>query len=148
MKSTSRIHTAGTGSVSPKRGWKLKFPGAPFDCESLFIWKDYGYVVSKVFDNARAQDFPLSSQGDERAADARTRRDDENRIASHGRGHFRRRNVCLASWSKAGAYVYRIDGDVARVSNVEPTPHEAKGPAHRRLLLRARWAAGDERAAE
>ena len=33
--------TTGNGStVSPKRGWKLKFPNAPFDCESLFIWKD------------------------------------------------------------------------------------------------------------
>ena len=27
-------------TVSPRRGWTLKFPGAPFDCESLFIWKD------------------------------------------------------------------------------------------------------------
>src|SRR4029453_215669 len=49
--------TSGTGSMSPKRGWTLKFPGAPFDCESLFIWKDYGYVISKVFGNARAQVF-------------------------------------------------------------------------------------------
>src|SRR5213592_1406182 len=46
---------AGTGSIAPKRAWKLKFPGAPFDCESLFVWKDQGYVVSKVFDKAHAQ---------------------------------------------------------------------------------------------
>ena len=48
--------------VSPKRGWKLKFPAAPFDCESLFIWKDYGYVISKVFDNERAQVFRFLSK--------------------------------------------------------------------------------------
>jgi hypothetical protein len=48
---------AGTGSISPKRVWNLRFPRAPFDCESLFVWKDYGYVVSKVFNNARAQIF-------------------------------------------------------------------------------------------
>ena len=48
---------AASGSVSPKRAWKVKFPGAPFDCESLFVWKDQGYVVSKVFDKARAQIF-------------------------------------------------------------------------------------------
>jgi hypothetical protein len=35
----------------------LRFSGAPFDCESLFVWKDDGYVVSKVFNNARAQTF-------------------------------------------------------------------------------------------
>src|SRR5512132_3932738 len=48
---------AGAESVSPKRAWKLKFPQAPFDCESLFVWKDHGYVVSKVFDKAHAQIF-------------------------------------------------------------------------------------------
>src|SRR6476659_2670105 len=40
---------ATTGDVSPKRGWTLKFSNAPFDCESLFIWKGYGYAISKVF---------------------------------------------------------------------------------------------------
>src|SRR5207253_7048467 len=48
---------ARTGNVFPKHAWNLKFPKAPFDCESLFVWKDYGYVVSKVFDKARAQIF-------------------------------------------------------------------------------------------
>jgi hypothetical protein len=40
---------AGAERISPKRVWNLRFPRAPFDCESLFVWKDYGYVVSKVF---------------------------------------------------------------------------------------------------
>src|SRR5438874_8851455 len=48
---------AGAGVVSPKGAWKLKFPEAPFDCERLFVWKDQGYVISKVFDKARAQIF-------------------------------------------------------------------------------------------
>src|SRR5215211_2680144 len=48
---------AGTGFIASKRAWKLKFPGAPFDCESLFVWKDQGYIVSKVFGRARAQIF-------------------------------------------------------------------------------------------
>ena len=48
---------AGVGPVSPKREGQLKFPGAPFDCESLFVWKDQGYVVSKVFHGAPAQVF-------------------------------------------------------------------------------------------
>ncbi len=52
----------GAGSVSPERAWKLKFPQAPFDCESLFVWKDHGYVVSKVFDKARAQIFASHSR--------------------------------------------------------------------------------------
>ena len=107
--------TSGTGSISPKRGWTLKFPGAPFDCESLFIWKDYGYVISKVFDNSARTGFPFSSRKDERAAHARTRRDDENRIASYGRRHFRRREpawprfesggLCLSDRRRRGARI-------------------------------------------
>ena len=55
---------ADTRSVSPKCGWRLKYPGRPFDCESLFVWKGYGYVISKVFNNAPAQvfRFPLTDQ--------------------------------------------------------------------------------------
>ncbi|WCJ59756.1 hypothetical protein NXS98_01165 [Fontisphaera persica] len=43
------------------RSWRLRFPGAPFDCESLFIHEGYGYVISKVFNDAAAElyRFPL-----------------------------------------------------------------------------------------
>lgn len=41
--------------------WRLAFPGAPFDCESLFVHEGYGYVISKVFNDAPAElyRFPL-----------------------------------------------------------------------------------------
>jgi hypothetical protein len=48
---------AAAGSISPKRAWNLRFPQAPFDCESLFVWKEHGYVISKMFDKARARRF-------------------------------------------------------------------------------------------
>jgi hypothetical protein len=61
---------AGTKRIAQKRAWNLRFPEAPFDCESLFIWKDQGYVVSKVFNTALAQIFRFSSQGAQPAGDA------------------------------------------------------------------------------
>ena len=53
-----------TSSVEVKREWQLLFAKAPFDCESLFVWKDYGYIISKVFDDHRAEiyRFPLTEQ--------------------------------------------------------------------------------------
>ncbi len=27
--------------------WRMGYPDKPFDCESLFVWQDYGYVISK-----------------------------------------------------------------------------------------------------
>lgn len=50
--------------VQVTRSYHLRFPGKPFDCESLFIWKEYAYVISKVFDDAKAglYRFPLSAE--------------------------------------------------------------------------------------
>ena len=44
--------------------WRLTFPEKPFDCESLFVWKDVGYVISKQFDgrDAGLYRFPLTPQ--------------------------------------------------------------------------------------
>ena len=50
--------------VSVMRSYRLWFPKKPFDCEGLFIWKEYGYLVSKVFDDAKAglYRFPLNAE--------------------------------------------------------------------------------------
>ena len=110
---------AGAGSVSPKREWKLKFASAPFDCESLFIWKDYGYVISKVFDNASGQIFRFSLKDTNGpltlefvAATKITSPITGADISADGN--------LLGLVAKDGAYVFRIDGNVARVSEAKP----------------------------
>jgi hypothetical protein len=110
---------AGTEAVSPKRAWKLKFPGAPFDCESLFVWKDQGYVISKVFDKARAQifRFPLKETNEpltlELVATTKIKSPDTGAdISADG--------TLLGLVAKDGAYVFRIDGDFTRVTNANP----------------------------
>ena len=110
---------AGTGDVSPKHAWNLKFPKAPFDCESLFVWKDYGYVVSKVFDKARAQifRFPLKDTN----AALRLELVATTKIESPVTGaDISGDGTLLGLVAKNGAYVFRIDGDVARVINAKP----------------------------
>jgi hypothetical protein len=49
------------GAISAKNSWRLRFPKKPFDCESLFVWKNFGYVISKVFNDEHAAlyRFPL-----------------------------------------------------------------------------------------
>jgi hypothetical protein len=110
---------AKTGSVSPKRAWKLKFPGAPFDCESLFVWKDQGYVVSKVFDKARAQifRFPLKETNEPLTLELVA----TTKIKSPVTGaDISADGTLLGLVAKNGAYVFRIDGDVTRVSKANP----------------------------
>ena len=110
---------AGTGSIAPKRVWKLKFPGAPFDCESLFVWKDQGYVVSKVFDKAHAQifRFPLNETNESLTLELIA----TTKIQSPVTGaDISADGTLLGLVAKNGAYVFRIDGDVTRVINANP----------------------------
>lgn len=51
-------------SLPVTQTWRLTFPDKPFDCESLFVWKNTGYVVSKRLDGGLAglYRFPLEDQ--------------------------------------------------------------------------------------
>jgi len=110
---------AGTGFISPKREWKLKFPGAPFDCESLFVWKDDGYVVSKVFDKARAQifRFPLKETNRPLTLELVATTKIESPVTG---ADISADGTLLGLVAKDGAYVFRVDGDVTRVSKANP----------------------------
>ena len=48
-------------TLSPTKAWRLRFPDKPFDCESLVVRGDHGYVISKLFDGRSASlyRFPL-----------------------------------------------------------------------------------------
>ena len=110
---------AGGNRISPKRVWNLRFPGAPFDCESLFIWKDDGYVVSKVFNNTRAQifRFPLKEANRPLTLELVATTKIESPVTG---ADISADGARLGLVAKNGAYVFRIDGDVRRVSNANP----------------------------
>ena len=109
--------------ISPKRVWNLRFPGAPFDCESLFVWKDHGYVISKVFDNAPAQifRFPLKETNRPLTLELVATTKIESPVTG---ADISADETLLGLVAKNGAYVFRIDGDVARMSDA--TPHHTK----------------------
>jgi hypothetical protein len=110
---------ADTADVSPKRVWNLKFPQTPFDCESLFIWKDYGYVISKVFDKARAQifRFPLKDTNAPLTLELVATTKIESPVTG---ADISADGTLLGLVAKNGAYVFRIDGDVASVTKAKP----------------------------
>jgi len=110
---------AGAGVVSPKGAWKLKFPEAPFDCESLFVWKDQGYVISKVFDKARAQifRFPLKDANEPLTLELVATTKIESPVTG---ADISTDGTLLGLVAKNGAYVFRIDGDVTRVTKTKP----------------------------
>jgi len=107
------------GTAAVGRSWQLQYPAEPFDCEALFVWKDYGYLVSKVFNNERAciyrfaladsaRPVPLERVARLRVESPVTGAD----ISADGRQ--------LALVAKAGAYVFPIEGDPLRAGSLRP----------------------------
>ena len=107
------------GLTRVERTWNLRYPAAPFDCESLFVWEGYGYLISKVFDDERADIYRFSLTNDapfqtlevvaEVKIDSPVTGAD---ISPDGR--------LLAVVAKNGAYVFRINGDVAHAAKGKP----------------------------
>lgn len=114
---------AGAERISPKRVWNLRSPGAPFDCESLFIWKDDGYVVSKVFNNARAQIFRFPLKETNRPLILKLVATTKIKSPVTG-ADISADGTLFGVVAKNGAYVFPIDGDVTRINNA--TPHHTK----------------------
>jgi hypothetical protein len=106
-------------TVRPRRSWRLRFPKAPFDCESLFVWKGHGYVVSKVFDDARAHiyRFPLEDVKGPVTLELVAKTKIESPVTG---ATISPDGKLLAMVAKSAAFVYKIDGDVATVSKTKP----------------------------
>ena len=112
--------------VRVKRSWRLRFPDQPFDCESLFIWDGYGYVVSKVFNDARAQifRFPLVEQKSPATLELVAK----TRIESPVTGaDISADGKLLALLAKSGAFLYRVNGNISHAAGKEKEkPHQTK----------------------
>lgn len=106
-------------SLKVDRTWRLRFPGAPFDCEALFVHGGHGYVVSKVFGGARATvyRFPLDGEGDvtlEPVAELPT----NGPVTA---ADLSADGARLAVLTYGELLTFAIDGDVARAARVDPT---------------------------
>jgi hypothetical protein len=109
---------ARSGTAPIKRAWPLRFPKKPFDCESLFVWEDYGYVISKVFDDAKAELFRFSLTN---TAEQTLERVAELPIDSPVTGaDISQDGKLVGVVAKNGAYAFRIHGDPGRINDHKP----------------------------
>jgi hypothetical protein len=105
-------------ALKVERTWRLRFAGKPFDCESLFVHGDYGYVISKLFTGEPAAVYRFALEGGEEATlekvtDLPIRAPVTAADLSADAGR-------LAVLSGEGLHVFRIDGDVSRAGMVTP----------------------------
>lgn len=105
-------------SLKVERTWQLRFPGDPFDCESLFVTGAHGYVISKHADGAPAALYRFPLDGDEevtleRVAELPTR-------APVTAADLSADGATLAVLSYGELYSFHVAGDVAAAGRVEP----------------------------
>jgi hypothetical protein len=104
------------GLVRVTRTWSLRFPGKPFDCESLVVWQDHGYLISKVFDDERAglYRFSLSNSAPEQTLELAG----DLKIDSPVTGaDISADGKLFGIVAKNGAYVFHIKGEPERATH-------------------------------
>ena len=108
------------GAVTVQRSWHLRYPAKPFDAESLFAWQTFGYLVSKVTDDRQAEiyRFALTNQNGPAVLEFVTKLKIDSPVAAATLSSDGRR---LGLVAKSGAFVYRIDGDVAKAGLLKPS---------------------------
>ncbi|HEV8604591.1 MAG TPA: sugar-binding protein [Tepidisphaeraceae bacterium] len=112
------IPAGGIAKLKVDKTWKISYPDSPFDAESLFILKEHGYIVSKLFTGlpATIYRFPLREKKDvtlERVTS----------IAVHSpatAADISPDGKRLAVLSLGGLSIFQIDGDPANAGKVDP----------------------------
>ena len=113
------------GLARVTHSWRLLYPKAPFDCEAMIVWNGNGYLISKVFDDERADIYRFSLTN---AAPAQTLEIvGEIKIESPVTGaDLSADGKLLAVVAKNGAYVFRVDGEPWRASKGKPAQTKFK----------------------
>lgn len=108
------------GTLEPSQSWELAFPGKPFDCEALFVHGKHGYVISKLFDDQRAEiyRFPLAPSTQPVVLEKVARLPITSPVTG---ADLSADSASLAIVSKWGAYIFKVNGDVTKAATVEPT---------------------------
>ncbi len=110
----------GSGSsVRVQRSWQLRFPKAPFDCETLFVWGGFGYVVSKVFNDEHAEiyRFALIPQNEPQTLELVTRLKIDSPVTG---GDISVDGKLLGFVARSGAFVYAINGNIHKAGKIKP----------------------------
>jgi hypothetical protein len=105
--------------------WQLRFPGKPFDCESLFIYENKGYVIDKLSKSKEAHlfSFPLTPGGGTAVMEQAAVLPINHPVTG---ADLSLDGQNLAVISKGGLFLFDIKGNFANISN--KTKSEIKLP--------------------
>lgn len=110
-------------AIHPTAKWTILYHDKPFDCESLFVWRGWGYVMPKLrsFGSPMLYRFPLT-ETDQPV----TLQPVEELSAVHGPvtgADISTDGKWMAVLTVLGPYVFEIDGDPLKSLKAKPTGH-------------------------
>lgn len=108
-----------SGIAPVLRSYRLTFPDKPFDCESLFIYGDYGYVVSKLFNDGQAEiyRFYLADTNNLIKLQPVAKLQITSPVTS---ADISNDGKLLALTAKNGVYCFDINGDISSAGKLKP----------------------------
>jgi hypothetical protein len=108
-----------SGTAHVAKEWRLQFPKGPVDCESLFVYQTNGYLVTKVTDDRKAEvySFALGVSGTTQTLEFLARLSIDSPVTG---ADVAPNGAAVAMVSKAGAFVYRTDGDITKLRLIRP----------------------------
>lgn len=112
--------------VLPEARWQLKYPGHRFNCESLFVYQNCGFVISKVFQDKKAEvyRFALKTSTNPVSLELVTRLPVTSPVTG---ADITPDGELLGLVCKSSAYAFRINGDVRNAGQVVPGRTRFKG---------------------
>ncbi len=105
-----------SGELRPTKHWTLDYPGQPFDAESFFISRGYGYVIEKETGNAHVYRFKLSGKSNVNL-DEQCELNVGTPVAGADITADNRR---LAVITREGAYLFALKGKVPSNGTLDP----------------------------
>jgi hypothetical protein len=97
--------------------WRLTYPGKPFNCESLFIWNNFGYVISKREGSAKVYRFSLNDNPRQTLEKLFTLPIEPPVTAAD----ISADGSQLAVLARGEIWFFTINGDITKAAMIEPT---------------------------
>jgi hypothetical protein len=108
-----------SGEVAARRGFRLQFPGPVFDCESLVVQGDTGWLISKLYGDKRAglYRFALRETAGPQVLEFVTQLTITTPVTGADLSIDGR---MLGVVGHSGAFVYHCDGDLSKLGAQKP----------------------------
>jgi hypothetical protein len=111
--------TKPAGDLEVAQEFRLTFAGKPFNCESLFIWKEHGYLISKSPEGEAATlyRFDLESAAKKQVLQEVLKLPIEVEVTA---ADISPDGARLAVLSHTSLFVLRIDGEISNAATAQP----------------------------